>query len=593
MALRVLYLLANGLVDAPQILGLTFTRKAAGELAERIREHIAGSPRVGLAGDFDPFDPPTVSTYNSFANAIYRDNAPLIGRESDGIVLGEASAWQLARRMVLESGDGALATSTSASTHHRARAVTARPRRARGRPRGGAGDALAYGAAPDALPAGTPAYKAEFDHATTGGAAAAAAVARGELRGAKAGLRRRAVLRPGRARARDPRRVRRVVADFRDRYRVVLLDEYQDTSVVQTRLLARLFAGGAVMAVGDPHQSIYGWRGASAATSRPSPATSAAGERCAVRAQHQLAQRHRGARRRERGRRPARRGLQHRGAAARAVADRGGTGRLRLRRDDRRGGRRGRCMVRGPPRGRPPAPSAAMLLRSRRTMPVFLAAMRRQGSVPRARSRRPARGARGRRPRQRAPCPHDAGAGAELVRLLAGARWRIGLADLDALRRLARWLAQRDHAQQRLDEEVPGCFGRSVAEGENASLVDALDFLGAPEGHGMDAAFSPEGLARLRRAGLPSPSCAPAPGGELGDFVHLVIEALDIDIEVDANEGRPGSPRCRRSTRRSPGTCRSPRAPRSAGSSAGSPPPSSRRTSRRAPSRPRRAPCRC
>ena len=109
MALRVLYLLANGLVDAPQILGLTFTRKAASELGERIRKHIGRLSHVGLAGDYDPFDPPVVSTYNAFANGIYRDHAPLIGRESGGVVLGEASAWQLARRVVLESSDGALA----------------------------------------------------------------------------------------------------------------------------------------------------------------------------------------------------------------------------------------------------------------------------------------------------------------------------------------------------------------------------------------------------------------------------------------------------------------------------------------------------
>src|SRR5690606_813840 len=51
---------------------------------------------------------------------------------------------------------------------------------------------------------------------------------------------------------------------LRAEHRVVLLDEYQDTSVIQTRFLAALFGGGAVMAVGDPHQSIYGWRGASA-----------------------------------------------------------------------------------------------------------------------------------------------------------------------------------------------------------------------------------------------------------------------------------------------------------------------------------------
>src|SRR5439155_15227858 len=53
----------------------------------------------------------------------------------------------------------------------------------------------------------------------------------------------------------------------RDRYRVVLLDEYQDTSHAQVVLLRSLFGGGhPVTAVGDPCQSIYGWRGASAGT---------------------------------------------------------------------------------------------------------------------------------------------------------------------------------------------------------------------------------------------------------------------------------------------------------------------------------------
>ncbi len=57
----------------------------------------------------------------------------------------------------------------------------------------------------------------------------------------------------------------------RQRFRVVLLDEYQDTSVAQARMLAHLFSGPdddpgrghAVTAVGDPNQAIYGWRGAS------------------------------------------------------------------------------------------------------------------------------------------------------------------------------------------------------------------------------------------------------------------------------------------------------------------------------------------
>ena len=53
----------------------------------------------------------------------------------------------------------------------------------------------------------------------------------------------------------------------RDRFRVVLLDEYQDTSHAQVVLLRSLFGGGhPVTAVGDPCQSIYGWRGASAGT---------------------------------------------------------------------------------------------------------------------------------------------------------------------------------------------------------------------------------------------------------------------------------------------------------------------------------------
>ena len=56
-----------------------------------------------------------------------------------------------------------------------------------------------------------------------------------------------------------------VATDERDRFAVVLLDEFQDTSHAQLELLARLFGGGhPVTAVGDPNQSIYGWRGASA-----------------------------------------------------------------------------------------------------------------------------------------------------------------------------------------------------------------------------------------------------------------------------------------------------------------------------------------
>lgn len=54
-----------------------------------------------------------------------------------------------------------------------------------------------------------------------------------------------------------------VVEELRIRHRFVILDEYQDTSVGQTRLLGTIFGDHPVLAVGDPKQSIYGWRGAS------------------------------------------------------------------------------------------------------------------------------------------------------------------------------------------------------------------------------------------------------------------------------------------------------------------------------------------
>ena len=123
--------------------------------------------------------------------------------------------------------------------------------------------------------------------------------------------------------ARLAREVEAVGRTERSRYRVVLLDEYQDTSHAQLELLSALFGGGhPVTAVGDPHQSIYGWRGASAGGPRALPRPLPGDGRRAPRARprpvpvHVVAQRPRDPRRREPRRRTAARGRRGVGPAS-------------------------------------------------------------------------------------------------------------------------------------------------------------------------------------------------------------------------------------------------------------------------------------
>ena len=549
MANRVLWLLANGHVTAGQVLGLTFTRKAAGELSTRIRERIAQLADRGLvAGDYDAFDPPTVATYNSFANTIFRDHAILLGRESDGAVLGEASAWQLARSIVVSSTDerlpglGRSVDTLTKDVLTLSRALSENV----ADPAGVVTMAHRFEQLAD-LPAGGSGAYAEVDR-MVGKVAALPMLVELAARFAEVKARRGFVEYSDQvALALEiVRGVPSVVAEFRDRYRVVLLDEYQDTSVVQTWMLAELFADHAVMAVGDPNQSIYGWRGASAANLEDFErqfGASGGVQQFALSTSW-------------------RNGRDILAVANALVEPLAASSRVRVEsleaspfasdlavdvsfhetlaeEADSAARWLGEKLAPAAPGIAPP--SASMLFRTRKTQSVFIDALRTHGvpfhvlgvggllDEPEIADLVCALTVIG-----------DPTAGSELVRLLAGPHWRIGVRDLRALRRVSSWLAARDYAQQPLDEELRALMRSSVADGESGSIVDALDFIATARAtHGALGAFSEVGLERLRHAGSTFARLRARTGLDLLDFVTLVQQELLLDIEVVANGARP------------------------------------------------------
>lgn len=549
MANRVLWLLANGHVAPEQMLGLTFTRKAAGELAHRIRERITQLSDAGLlAAPFDDLNPPVVSTYNAFANGIFRENALLLGRESEGALLGEASAWQLARSIVIASDDVRLG-SLDRNPDQLATAVLSLSR------------AVSENIVdPAAIAPFVDEFASQLGELPNGGRGAYAEVDRliatvsplpllaERVLDYDAEKRRRGFIEYSDQVAlalRAAETLPQVVSDLRDRHRVVLLDEYQDTSIVQTRLLAALFAGLPVMAVGDPNQSIYGWRGASVSNLELFSQQFADG----AAARYSLTT-------------SWRNGSRILAAANRVVrpfAD-GAVAVDALRPAPTAGDRaidvaftetidEEAAVVAAWLRDRLAEPdhmgqpsSAAILLRTRTQQPRFIAALRELG-VPYH-----VLGIGGLLAEPEITdlvCAlrviHDPAAGSELVRLLAGARWRIGPADLHRLSRVAAWLRDRDLAQQLLPEPVRQGFRQSIADGEHGSLVDALDFVTrAGDGHSLLAGFSETGLPRLREAGALFARLRQRTGGDLLDLVALVEQELMLDIELVANESVEG-----------------------------------------------------
>ena len=97
MAARVVWLVANGYATPAQVLGLTFTRKAAGQLLRRVRTRLARLAGAGLAPvTGGPDEVATVSTYHAFAGTLLREHGLLLPVEPDTRLLSETELWQLA-----------------------------------------------------------------------------------------------------------------------------------------------------------------------------------------------------------------------------------------------------------------------------------------------------------------------------------------------------------------------------------------------------------------------------------------------------------------------------------------------------------------
>lgn len=270
MAGRVLWLLANKHVKVSEILGLTFTRKAANELSFRIGERIEGLAQAGIIDREDVlWSAAEISTYNSFANKIFTQHALLLGVESNLSIITDASAWQLAREVVLQSQDERLIEldkspdRIAAAVVHLSRNMSEHAL---------SGDELErfvqrFQQLED-LPSGSKrvAMYVDVQRATEEVGALSVLVVLVEQYRQLKKIRGLVEYSDQVSSAFEVcSKVPEVAKQYREEYKVVLLDEYQDTSVLQTKLLARLFSDHPVMAVGDPHQSIYGWRGASAA----------------------------------------------------------------------------------------------------------------------------------------------------------------------------------------------------------------------------------------------------------------------------------------------------------------------------------------
>ncbi|MCX4805598.1 UvrD-helicase domain-containing protein [Streptomyces sp. NBC_01214] len=545
MAARVVWLVGTGAVAPEQVLGLTFTNKAAGELSERVRKALA---RAGITDpDPSPTDAdaaggePRISTYHAFAGQLLKDHGLRIGLEPSSRLLADATRFQLAAK-VLSEAPGPYPSLTKSVPDL-------------------VGDLLALdGELSEHLV--EPEQLRLYDTGLLD-VLAGTKLTNEDLRKVPEAVRGRLELLELVVRYRAAKRSRdlfdfsdqialsaqlattrpEVGALLREEFRVVLLDEYQDTSVAQRLLLSGLFGAGsghAVTAVGDPCQAIYGWRGASVANLddfpehfphadgtpatrlslsenrrsggrlldlanglaaplramhegvealRPAPGAEAAGQvRCALLETH----------------------AQELDWLADSVAHLVRTG--------------------TEPR------EIAVLCRSAgdfaqiqavlvdRDVPVEVVGLSGLLHLPEVAD-------------LVAVCEvlQDPGANASLVRLLIGPRWRIGARDLALLGRRARLLVSRAPAGSDPDERLAAAV-EGVDPAEIVSLADALEtFLDGAGQAPDDLPFSAEARVRFAHLAQELRDLRRSLADPLMDVLHRVLTATGLEVELSAS----------------------------------------------------------
>ncbi len=282
MSARVLWLVANGIVRPDEILGLTFTRKAAGELSSRIRKRLRQLRKIGLL----PIDSVskseidiavTVSTYHSYAGRVLSEHAIRMGVDATADPIGEAAAWQIANNIVNNFTSEA---TNGSDISHAAKTIVDK--------------VMGLSAALGEHGKTTTDVRAFCESILEKFSTISDTQSNDPVRDLHSSLKERLAILPM-VDEYERYRLERGLLTFNDqmslvaklvsgetggaeftaeiisaeraKYKVVLLDEYQDTSVSQVKFLSALFGDGhAVTAVGDPNQAIYGWRSASAQT---------------------------------------------------------------------------------------------------------------------------------------------------------------------------------------------------------------------------------------------------------------------------------------------------------------------------------------